>query len=322
MHQADLFAPTREENPLEQTAQTLKELALKNVFIGSSSWKYESWKGSVYSDDYPSKKSFEQNCLKEYSRIFTGVGGDFSFYNYPSVEMTDVLLTQTPRLFKVGLKCTEFITLKHFPNIPRWGKFAGRANPDFLNPNLFIEKFIDPIVPLQRARKLAPIIMEFTAFQRTAFKHESEFIHSLGDFLQGVRRHCGNDFEFGIEVRTKDFISAEMFASYKKLEVTPIINSWTRTPPMDTQFDLFKNSSFPFLECRPIMKPGRTRDEAIELFEPYAKIKETNLPARRALKHMIDWALEKNRPAYIFINNHLEGCAYQTISELVSQWQG
>jgi hypothetical protein len=99
----------------------------------------------------------------------------------------------------------------------------------------------------------------------------------------------------------------------------PILNSWTRTPPLDEQWKLFLTRDFPYTECRTVMRPGRTRDEAVLLFEPYDRIRERVEPARRALKAMVHWALRHRRPAYIFVNNHLEGCAHQTIAELLAE---
>lgn len=64
------------------------------------------------------------------------------------------------------------------------------------------------------------------------------------------------------------------------------------------------------------MRPGRTRDEAHELFDPYDRIRERVEPARRALRAMIEWALaQPKRQCFVFVNNHLEGCAHQTIAE-------
>ena len=52
----------------------LRELTHDNIWIGTSSWKYEGWLGQIYSRDrYTtrgrfSKKRFEAECLAEYRR--------------------------------------------------------------------------------------------------------------------------------------------------------------------------------------------------------------------------------------------------------------
>ncbi|MBI3544301.1 MAG: DUF72 domain-containing protein [Deltaproteobacteria bacterium] len=321
MRQADLFAPKPEAHPFAETGERLWALARRGVWFGSSSWKYESWKGAVYCDPYRSKKDFEENCLEEYAKLIPAVGGDFSFYNWPSLEMVDAIARQTPAGFKIGLKATDLVTLRKFPSIPRWGDKAGKPNPDFLNAALFKNEFLDRVEKLEG--KLAPIILEFTAFPPGAFRDWTEFADRLDDFFAELRRLVGTRFEFGVELRTRDFFHDELFerleAMNMHLPVAPILNSWTRMPPLTEQWKLFERRDFPFAECRAVMRPGRTRDEAVELFEPYDRNKETCLPVRAALKTMAEWAMRERKPLYAFINNHVEGCAHQTISEVTAE---
>lgn len=318
MRQAELFATPQSEHPYAKVAERLWRLARQGIYFGSSSWKYESWKDTIYVERYTSKKDFEQNCLEEYAKTFPAVGGDFSFYNYPSPAMISTIDKQTPDGFKIGLKCTEFITLKRYPSIGRWGDKAGKANPDFLNAKIFAEQFLAPLEPLRQKGKLAPIIMEFTAFPRGAFADWTEFAVALESFLNEVRKGIGAKHEYGIEVRTRDYIHHEFWSALKAMGAAPILNSWTRTPPLDEQWKMFPEHDFPFVECRPIMRPGRTRDEAQLLFDPYDRNKETVEPARRAMRAMVEWALTNKRPCYVFVNNHLEGCAHQTIAEVMA----
>lgn len=318
MSQADLFAAPEQPHPYADLGQRLWTLAKHGVYFGSSSWKYDSWQDEIYVARYKSKKDFEQNCLAEYAQIFPAVGGDFSFYNWPAETMVARIDEQTPKGFKIGLKATEFITLKRYPNIARWGDKAGRDNPDFLNAKLFTEKFLGTIEPLRKAGKLAPLIIEFTAFPKGAFTDWTEFAHELERFFDELRRGVGSEFEYGVEVRTRDYIHQDFWAALKAMKVAPILNSWTRTPPLDEQFKLFQHYDFPFVEARAVMRPGRTHDEALELFTPYDKLKEVVTPARRAMTAMVNWALENRRPCYIFVNNHLEGCAYKTIDAVTS----
>jgi hypothetical protein len=71
-------------------APKLRALADQGVYFGTSSWKYEGWVGSIYTADRYltrgkfSTKKFEAECLAEYAATFPVVGGDFSFYQFPS----------------------------------------------------------------------------------------------------------------------------------------------------------------------------------------------------------------------------------------------
>src|SRR5436305_4352944 len=73
-------------------APALRSLAERGVYFGTSSWKYEGWLGSIYSEDRYrtrgrfSRKKFEAECLGEYAETFPAVCGDFSFYQFPSAD--------------------------------------------------------------------------------------------------------------------------------------------------------------------------------------------------------------------------------------------
>ena len=73
-------------------APKLHSLAEQGIYFGTSSWKYEGWLGSIYSEERyltrgkHSKKKFEETCLAEYARTFPTVCGDFAFYQFPTEE--------------------------------------------------------------------------------------------------------------------------------------------------------------------------------------------------------------------------------------------
>jgi hypothetical protein len=70
-------------------ATKLKRLSERNVFIGTSSWRYEGWLNQVYTPErYQtrgrfSKQKFHDECIQEYAETFPVVGADFSFYAIP-----------------------------------------------------------------------------------------------------------------------------------------------------------------------------------------------------------------------------------------------
>jgi len=88
----------------------LATLAERGVFLGTSSWKYEGWLGSLYDPSLYqtrgklSMKKFETECLGEYARVFPVVGGDFSFYQFPSAEYWKKLFDGSPDTLRFGLK--------------------------------------------------------------------------------------------------------------------------------------------------------------------------------------------------------------------------
>ena len=110
----------------------LAELAAQNIFIGTSSWKYEGWLGQIYSRNrYTtrgrfSQKRFNDECLSEYAETFPIVCGDFSFYQFPSEAYWRKLFALAPSTLQFAFKVPEDVTVKQFPRHPRYGRSGGR----------------------------------------------------------------------------------------------------------------------------------------------------------------------------------------------------
>ena len=120
----------------------------KNLRIGTCSWKYESWKGIVYSEDDST------NYLEEYSQHYNTVEVDQWFWSLFS--STKVALPQksvvleykksVPKDFKFTIKVPNAITLTHFYNKNKSEELI--KNPHFLSNALFTE-FLDSIEPIK-----------------------------------------------------------------------------------------------------------------------------------------------------------------------------
>src|SRR5271157_2374808 len=126
-------------------AARLQALAGEGVYFGTSSWKYPGWLGSIYRPERYltrgrfSQKKFESECLSEYAETFPAVCGDFSFYQFPTVEFWQKLFRQTPEGFRFAFKVPEQITCKVFPVHARYGPQAGRENEGFLDRKMLEE---------------------------------------------------------------------------------------------------------------------------------------------------------------------------------------
>ncbi len=69
-----------------------------------------------------------------------------------------------------------------------------------------------------------------------------------------------------------------------------------------------------FSTARFLLKPGRSFEEAVQLFKPYTEIKEIYVEGRKALlKLLIVEEPGKTKIRYIYINNRFEGCSLKTI---------
>ena len=298
-------------------AATLKRLAADRVLIGTSSWKYEGWINQIYSrEPYLShgafsSKRFEAGCLREYSRVFPVVCGDFTFYQFPSPAYWQRLFDSAPPPLEFAFKVPEQITAKVFPFHPRYGARGGLANTSFLDTALFEDSFLQPLEPY--AGRVALLIFEFGAFSPRSYAHVREFAADLDRFLATVRR----PFRYAVEIRNAEFLAPEYFHCLRSHGVAHVLNAWTRMPGLAEQMALPDAFTAGFTVCRALLRRGRTYEEAVRMFSPYEEIRDPNPEGRAAIRNLIVQARSNRMGAFIFVNNRFEGNAPRTIEAIV-----
>ena len=85
---------------------------------------------------------FEKNCLAEYAEVFKTVCVDAAYYKFPDDKYLAGLVSQVPEDFQFAFKVTDEITVRRFPNLPRFGARAGKPNEHFLDAGLFANAFL------------------------------------------------------------------------------------------------------------------------------------------------------------------------------------
>ena len=154
--------------PREDFAERLHQLAAEAIYIGTSSWKYPGWLGSIYSEERYrgrsrfSERKFNGTCLSEYAEVFPAVGGDFSFYRFYDAVFWQRLFSQVPSDFRFGLKVPQEITTKVWPKLKRHGVHAGHTNSSFLDAELLQREFLDMLTP--HRHQVGALIFEFGRF--------------------------------------------------------------------------------------------------------------------------------------------------------------
>jgi len=300
----------------ERLRNRLSVLASQDIFIGTSSWKYEGWLGQIYTRDrYQtrgrfSQKRFQDECLSEYAETFPIVCGDFSFYQFPSEQYWRKLFGSAPSTLQFAFKVPEDVTVKQFPRHPRYGTRAGDDNSTFLDAPLFQSAFLDLLAPYQP--RVAVLILEFGSFPRQCYPDAGAFLSELDPFLAALPR----DFRYAVEIRNPEFLSPEYFACLRTHGVAHIFSAWTRMPEIGVQMHLQDARTADFSVARALLRRGRAYEEAVAKFTPYAHVQDTNPETRDALRRLIAHARERHQPSYIFVNNRLEGNAPETIEAI------
>ena len=318
MENLSLF-PEEPRRTAEALAGRLRELAAAGVLFGTSSWKYEGWLGQIYRRQrYEvrgrfSARRFQETCLAEYAEIFPIVCADFTFYQFPSPEACSRLFASAPATLLYAFKAPEEITAAWWPRHARYGDRGGGRNENFLNAELLKEAFLRPLWP--HRRQVAAIIFEFGAFSPRSYQRVESFASDLDGFLAGLPPH----FRYSVEIRNPEFLAPPYLDCLRRHNAAHVFNAWAWMPELGAQIAVPEAFTADFTVTRALLKRGRDYENAVSLFQPYDRIQEPNPPAREALRAIARRARETAQPAYIFVNNRLEGNAPGTIEAVVAE---
>jgi len=297
-------------------------LAAKGVFIGTSSWKYPGWFDQLYDHDRYvwrgrfSKARFEKLCLAEYAQVFKSVSVDAAYYQFPSRRWLEEMVALVPSDFQFALKVTDEITLKQFPNQPRFGRRAGQPNGNFLNADRFATAFLGACESFKS--NIGLLMFEFSQFHSGEFGRGRDFLTALDEFLGKLP----GGWPYAVEIRNRNFLRAEYFTVLARHGAAHIFNSWTDMPPVSEQAAL--PGSFTSPEClaaRLLLKPGRKYEDAVKLFSPYERVQDPDPEGRRAAANLIKRATQRDHRmrAYIYLNNRFEGNALASIAAILDE---
>lgn len=117
------------------------------LHIGTCSWKYDSWRGIVYSD------SKEKNFLREYSQHFSTVEVDQWFWSLftgdkvvlPKPKVVQEYADSVPEDFIFSIKVPNSITLTHHYKKQKSDSLI--VNPHFLSVGA-MKRFLELLEPL------------------------------------------------------------------------------------------------------------------------------------------------------------------------------
>ncbi len=298
----------------------LLDLAGRGVFVGTSSWKYPGWCGTLYDPGrYEwrgrfSESRFQRNCIAEYAEVFHTVCVDAAYYAFPNRPYLEGMASQVPKGFLFALKVTDAVTLKRFPALERFGDQAGKPNENFLNAGAFINDFLGPCESIRA--NVGLLIFEFSRFWQGDYRHGREFVADLEPFLDRLPR----DWPYGVELRNRRWLEPEYFECLARHGVAHVFNSWEAMPPVGEQMALAGSRTHPGLTAaRFLLKPGRKYEEAVQRFAPYDRVKEELAEARAAGRKLIQEgrAAGPAHRTFVYVNNRLEGNALGTIDAML-----
>ncbi len=212
-----------------------------------------------------------------------------------------------PASLQFAFKVPEEITVAAWPGHARYGTRAGRPNESFLDARLLERQFAGPLEPYQD--RVATLIFEFGTIPRSTFATAGEFVGRLEGFLGALP----GGYRYAVEVRNPEYLVPAYFGVLGRHGVAHVFNAWTRMPTLSAQVEMPGAFTADFTVVRALLRAGRTYEQAVARFSPYRDLGEPDPATRDAIVRIADRARRSGRPAYVFVNNRLEGHAPSTI---------
>ncbi len=295
----------------------LRRLAEKQIYLGTSSWKYDGWLGQIYNADYSgprsavNKKRFESECLQEFGRVFPTVCFDGGYWRFPDEKQLAHYAELVPDDFRFAIKVTNSITERR--------NREGIDNRGYFDVQAYTEHFFEPT---RRAfgDKLGPIIFEFSPF----FFNQSfgqrdytplQFVKDLHAFLSKIPKDAA---KLAVEVRDPALLAFPRYLDCLEYHgVAHTLNEQTWMPEIAEQVEVPGVFTAPFTVIRALVRPGVKHNEAVEEFSPYTRT-QLQLPLmREGIAEAARRAMQSGRGMYAYVNNRAEGNAPNTIASVL-----
>ena len=276
--------------------------------FGTCSWKYDSWRGIIYSDE----KNI--NFLKEYSAHYSTVEIDQWFWSLfppskvvlPDNKTVENYKNSVPGDFLFTIKVPNSLTLTHFYNRNKSELLV--LNPYFLSVNLF-EEFLNTLKPLEK--NIGCLIFQFEYLNKQKMKSISTFLENVYQFHSELPKDIP---PVGIEIRNPNYLNQKYFESLENLNFFHVFLEGYYMPPITEVYEKNKEYIKDISVIR-LHGPDRKGIEKIAN-NNWNKIYIDRVKEISSIVQMIK-ELENNEvDLFVNVNNHFEGSAPLTIGRI------
>ncbi|AHC16209.1 DUF72 domain-containing protein [Salinispira pacifica] len=288
--------------------------------LGTCSWKYDGWKGSVYPEKVGGKSA---DYLQEYARKFSSVEIDQWFWSLfdnnprlPDPATAGEYAARTPDNFRFTVKLPDSLSLTHH----RSRSSIQGSNPYFLSTDLMLQvmNHLSPILPKTRV-----LMLQFEYLNKKKMPDASRLYELLGSFAHHSLSHPAfaspGGVYLGAEIRNPDYLHPEHFRFLNSRGIVPVLLHGYYMPPVYRTLQ----------EHAGLLDPSRP--VVIRLHGPDRKQMDQLSSGRwdRILRPMdedLDLVLGEVRKlmdrgihVILNVNNHYEGSAPLTIGKILSR---
>lgn len=180
----------------------------RQLFIGTSGWHYDDWKGLFYPADVTG-----YNELKFHAQHFNSVENNSSFYRIAGESTYKTWVRMTPDNYRFSLKLNKVITHVHRLEL----------NDEVIERICYILDTTQVI-----GEKFGAIVIQLPPSFRYNIPHVEKFL----DFFTTEIKKRAYQPDVAIELRNKYWCTEEAYALFRKYNVALVMGQSSRYPLM------------------------------------------------------------------------------------------
>lgn len=285
----DLFADSPGAE-MPSTPTPLATLAGLPLYLGTSSWSFDDWRGSVYP-----REAKAADYLTYYAQRFRAVEIDMTFYRIPTPSMIEGWSQKTPADFRFAAKIPQVIT--HEKRLS--------------DCQLELRQFTEVMGLL--GDKLGPLLFQFPYFSKREFPTPQTFLERLAPVLDQLPE----GLRFAVEIRNRWWITPRLLDLLRARGVALALTDhpWMPSiPELTRQHDVI-TADFVYIRWL----GDRKATEAMT--QRWDRLVVDRRQDTAASVSVVRQLLARQLPVYGFYNNHYAGHSPGSIALFHEVWK-
>lgn len=312
-------SPKRLRSPargVEAAPPAPAQLALRSrlpatLWLGTSSWSYPGWIGTVWAQEYSESKLSKQG-LRAYAEhpLLRTVSLDRAFYRPLRVDQYAAYAAQVPPDFRFVVKAPSLVADALIRGESGHGL---QPNAQFLDPELAVREFALPALDGLRS-KLGVLLFQLSPIPPPLLQDIPALLRRLGTMLQALPslQDLAPQAIVAVELRNAELVRPELAALLRACGATYALGLHAKMPPIDAQLPLLRALWPGPLVCRWNLHRRHGAygyEEAKRLYGAFDRLVDPDPETRNALARVIAGTTGAGYPAYVTIGNKAEGSA-------------
>jgi uncharacterized protein YecE (DUF72 family) len=292
--------------------------------LGTSSWSFPGWIGSVWAQDYPPQK-LSKHGLRAYAQhpLLRTVSLDRAFYQPLAADQYAAYAAQVPDDFRFVVKAPARVA----DAMERDESGRGlQPNPGFLDPARATLLFAEPALEGLR-HKLGALVFQLSPLPDAMLRGIPSFIARLAAMLRALPalKAIAPDAVVAVEVRNPEWLTPAFVAALRASGATYCLGLHAKMPPIEDQLPILRALWPGPLVCRwnlHRMHGAYGYEDAKQKYGDFNVLVDPDPQTRATLARVIQGTTAAGYSAYVTLGNKAEGSAPLSVVALAEAVAG